>query len=89
MVLAALDCYCWAFSQGLVTPKVFVCKWELVGVRFIKARERTDTFSLKTCLHWFDMVLAALNCYCWAFSQGLVKPNMFIGKWEQLGINSP
>ena len=59
MVLAALDCYCWAFSQGLVTPKVFIGKWELFGVRFIekKERERTDTFSLKTCLNWFNMVL--------------------------------
>ena len=38
-----------------------------------------ETFSVKACLNWFDMVLAALDCYCWVFGQGLLTPAMFAG----------
>ena len=37
-------------------------------------QQMDDVFSLKACLNWFDMLLAALDCYCWVFGQGLLTP---------------
>ena len=39
-----------------------------------------DVFSLRTCLTWFDMLLASLDCYCWAIGQALVTPDILSGK---------
>ena len=33
-----------------------------------------DTFSLSVALQWFDTLLAPLDCYTWAFGQGLLSP---------------
>ncbi|XP_041364232.1 DNA-dependent protein kinase catalytic subunit-like [Gigantopelta aegis] len=34
----------------------------------------SDTFSLSDTLHWFDMLLAPLDCYTWVFGQDLLTP---------------
>ena len=40
-----------------------------------------DSFSLHDILAWFDMLLAALDCYCWVFGEGLLPPDkVFAGK---------
>ncbi|KAK7506702.1 hypothetical protein BaRGS_00002177 [Batillaria attramentaria] len=40
-----------------------------------------DGFSLQAVLNWFDMLLAALDCYCWVFGEGLLSPvNIFTGE---------
>ena len=36
-------------------------------------------FSLETCLSWFDMVLAALDCYTWVFGENLLSPGDLFG----------
>ncbi len=36
------------------------------------------TFSLTTATEWFDIFLAALDCYCWVFGQGLLKPDKLL-----------
>ena len=39
------------------------------------------TFSLPSALAWFDMLLAALDCYCWVFGEGLLPPDkVFAGQ---------
>ena len=38
-------------------------------------------FSLKETFLWFDMLLAALDCYTWSFSESLLSPSeVFAGK---------
>ena len=38
-------------------------------------------FSLKETYLWFDMLLAALDCYTWSFSESLLSPSqVFAGK---------
>lgn len=39
-------------------------------------------FSLETALSWFDMVLAALDCYTWVFGENLLTPaDLFGGEY--------
>ena len=33
-----------------------------------------ETFTIRAAHDWFDMLLAALDCYFWTFSQGLLTP---------------
>ncbi|KAK3580733.1 hypothetical protein CHS0354_005741 [Potamilus streckersoni] len=41
----------------------------------------SDCFTLHSALSWFDMVLAALDCYTWVLGEGLLTPtDLFIGK---------
>jgi DNA-dependent protein kinase catalytic subunit len=36
--------------------------------------DMADTFTLKTALSWFDMLLCTLDCYTWVFGSGLLTP---------------
>ncbi|XP_048248370.1 DNA-dependent protein kinase catalytic subunit-like [Haliotis rufescens] len=38
-----------------------------------------DTFSLTAAVSWFDMLLAALDCYTWVFGQGFLTPEELFG----------
>ncbi|KAK7005038.1 DNA-dependent protein kinase catalytic subunit, partial [Biomphalaria glabrata] len=43
--------------------------------------EYRKTFSLEVAREWFDLLLAALDCYCWLFGQELMIPSqIFKGK---------
>ncbi|KAK6170524.1 hypothetical protein SNE40_018898 [Patella caerulea] len=35
----------------------------------------SEVFSLTSALNWFDMLLAALDCYTWVFGEGLLTPS--------------
>ena len=39
----------------------------------------SSTFSLQSSLSWFDMVLAALDCYTWVFGENLLTPADLFG----------
>ena len=41
--------------------------------------EVADVFSMQTTLGWFDMLLAALDCYSWAFGESLLTPTEVFG----------
>ncbi|GFO12449.1 DNA-dependent protein kinase catalytic subunit, partial [Plakobranchus ocellatus] len=42
-------------------------------------------FSLSTAVNWFDMLLAALDCYCWVFQEDLMTPTqIFTGKGSEI-----
>ncbi|BFZ03143.1 hypothetical protein BsWGS_06182 [Bradybaena similaris] len=44
----------------------------------------TEPFSVAAARQWFDMLLAALDCYCWAFAEGLMTPlQLFTGKGSE------
>lgn len=37
-------------------------------------------FSVSSAQQWFDMLLAALDCYCWVFGEHLLTPvQLFTG----------
>lgn len=38
-----------------------------------------DSFSLKNALSWFDLFVAALDCYSWIFGQGFLQPAQIFG----------
>ncbi|KAG1689916.1 DNA-dependent protein kinase catalytic subunit [Nymphon striatum] len=37
-------------------------------------REMNSTFSISSCLQWFELLLASLDCFTWTFSQQLLPP---------------
>ena len=40
-----------------------------------------STFAWHDVLAWLDMLLAALDCYCWVFGEGLLPPDkVFAGE---------
>ncbi|CAG5123409.1 unnamed protein product, partial [Candidula unifasciata] len=44
----------------------------------------SEPFSLDVARHWFDMLLAALDCYCWAFGEDLITPSqLFTGNGSE------
>ncbi|XP_064600499.1 DNA-dependent protein kinase catalytic subunit-like [Liolophura sinensis] len=48
---------------------------------FPQLTDMADTFSLSTAMAWFDLLLAALDCYCWVLGEGLLTPaDLFTGK---------
>lgn len=40
----------------------------------------SEQFSIPTVYQWLDTVIASLDCYTWAFSQGFLNPILFQGK---------
>jgi len=48
---------------------------------FPKLQDISGTFSLKETLLWYDFLLAALDCYTWAFGEQLLSPkDVFHGR---------
>ena len=55
--------------------------------KFRTIQSVSTSFSHTQCLAWFDMVLAALDCYNWVFSQNLLSPDqVFIGTYESIRV---
>ncbi|CAL1543153.1 unnamed protein product [Lymnaea stagnalis] len=47
--------------------------------------EGFETFTLSTARKWFDYFLAALDCYCWVFGEGLMVPTqIFKGQGSEM-----
>ncbi len=46
----------------------------------------SDAFSLTAALSWFDMLLAALDCYTWVFGEDLLTlTDLFTGMYTPQG----
>ena len=61
------------FEQGLYKTKGKIGLAQCPEMTYM-----ADTFSLTTTTNWFDIFLATLDCYCWVFSQGLLKPDKLL-----------
>lgn len=80
------------FTKGKESAAYFVLRFEgggqtLPGKEGISGcptlDQIADSFTLHDTLCWFDAVLAALDCYCWVFGEGLLNPDqVFAGKTE-------
>lgn len=42
--------------------------------------DMSDQFSIAIVHQWLDTVIASLDCYTWAFSQGFLNPVLFQGE---------
>ncbi|CAF3651048.1 unnamed protein product [Rotaria socialis] len=45
--------------------------------------DMTEQFSIPTVYQWLDTVIASLDCYTWAFSQGYLNPLLFQDNHQQ------
>ena len=46
----------------------------------------SSIFSLQSSLSWFDMVLAALDCYTWVFGENLLTPADLFGSMYHFSL---
>ncbi|XP_076445486.1 DNA-dependent protein kinase catalytic subunit-like [Babylonia areolata] len=84
--------YFQAFLKGKEAGAYFVARFEgggqaVAGKKGLSSCPTMDlmatAFSLHSVLAWFDMLLAALDCYCWVFGEGLLPPDKVFADYQE------
>lgn len=70
----------WVFNDIFFS---FECGTDGLGIfKHPRIYDVSNKFSMQTVLNWFDLVLAASECYLWVFDEGIFSPkHAFSGKF--------